>query len=144
MILYLDSSSLVKIFVDEEGSEEVRRQVDEARWASTSVIAYPEARSAFARQMREGALSRQDHGLVKASLDVSWSQLLVLQVTDEIRDRAGDLAEAYALRGFDSVHLSSYLELARRVPRARFSSFDERLRQATEAATRNEGLPAEE
>ena len=135
MILYLDTSSLVKIFVDEEGSDEVRGLVDQARWVSTSVIAYPEARSAFARQSREGALSPRGHRIVKTNLDASWDQFLVLRVTDEIRSRAGDVAEAYALRGFDSLHLASYLELSHYVSNAQFSSFDVRLNQAAEAAT---------
>ena len=43
MILYLDTSSLVKIFVEEDGSQEVRELVDQAAWVSTSVVAYPES-----------------------------------------------------------------------------------------------------
>jgi len=61
VILYLDSSSLVKLFIHEEGSEDVRQLMDQARWVSTSVIAYPEACSAFARQLREKALTPEEH-----------------------------------------------------------------------------------
>lgn len=145
MILYLDTSSLVKIFVEEDGSQETRVLVSQANWVSTSVVAYAEARSAFARQAREGALTSDEHRAVKASLELNWQRFLVLKVTDEIRSRAGDLAEAYALRGFDSLHLASYLELARSAPRsavARFSSFDVRLNQAADAAAqRDEARP---
>lgn len=139
MILYLDTSSLVKIFVEEDGSQEVRELVDQATWVSTSVVAYPESRSAFARQLREGALAPEEHDLVKASLEENWRQFLVLQVTDEIRERAGELAETFALRGFDSLHLASYLELARLESPTRFSCFDERLRSAAEKAVRPAG-----
>lgn len=142
MILYLDTSSLVKIFVEEQGSADVRALVDRATWVCTSVIAYAEARSALARQAREGTLTADDHQRVKASLDLNWQRFLVIKVTEDIRQRAGDLAEAHALRGFDSLHLASYMELARSAPgqAPQFSSYDTRLEQAAETATRLEGL----
>jgi predicted nucleic acid-binding protein len=48
------------------------------------------------------------------------------------------VAERYRLRGYDSVHLASYLEIARRAGAAetQFSSFDERLNRAALAAVR--------
>ena len=80
-------------------------------------------------------MTPEEHSLVKASLEENWSEFLVLQVTDEIRERAGELAESFALRGFDSIHLASYLELARLDSPTRFSCFDKRLRLAAEQAT---------
>ena len=53
MILYLDTSSLVKLYVDEPGSEDVLRLVDQAELVTTSVVAYAEARAALARRRRE-------------------------------------------------------------------------------------------
>jgi len=45
---------------------------------------------------------------------------------------AGDLAERYSLRGFDSIHLASFAEVARRAGpmQTQFSSFDDRLNDA--------------
>jgi hypothetical protein len=51
LILYLDTSSLVKLYVEEDGSPEVERLAIEASLVCTSVIAYAEARSAFAQQL---------------------------------------------------------------------------------------------
>ena len=46
----------------------------------------------------------------------------------------GELAERYRLRGFDSVHLATFAEVARRAGarETRFSSFDDRLNQAAQ------------
>jgi hypothetical protein len=55
LILYLDTSSLVKLYVEETGSPEVEGLADKASLLCTSVIAYPEARSALARLHRGGA-----------------------------------------------------------------------------------------
>ena len=49
MILYLDTSALVKLYVREAGSVLVRRATEASEAAATSTVAYAEARAAFAR-----------------------------------------------------------------------------------------------
>lgn len=132
MILYLDTSSLVKLYVEEESSEEVRRLVREASLVATSVVAYPEARSAFARLRRERAVTAREAEALRTDFERDWPRYLALEVTEPIWRRAGDLAERHALRGFDSLHLASFLSL---LPGdlgepLRFSAFDERLNVA--------------
>ena len=46
MTLYLDTSSLVKLYVEEIGSDDVRELVAESAVVSTSIVAYPETRAA--------------------------------------------------------------------------------------------------
>lgn len=136
MILYLDTSSLVKLYVEESGTPETERLVDEALLVCTSVVAYAEARSALARLCREGALTSEEHAQVKVDLDQDWPRYLAIEVTREIWQAAGDLAEKYALRGFDSLHLASFLHLAQSDlgEPAQFSSFDDRLSRAASTA----------
>src|SRR4051812_6061638 len=55
--LYLETSSLVKLYVTESGSEVVRQLVDKCDVVATSVVAYPETRAALARLRREGVLT---------------------------------------------------------------------------------------
>ncbi|HEX5760985.1 MAG TPA: type II toxin-antitoxin system VapC family toxin [Thermoanaerobaculia bacterium] len=132
MILYLDTSSLVKLYVSEEGSDEVWRLVAEASLVATSVLAYPEARSAFARLRREQAVTAREAERLKADLEQDWPRYLALDVGEPVWRRAGDLAERHALRGFDSLHLASFLSLASAGlgEAVRFSAFDERLNVA--------------
>ena len=54
MILYLDTSALVKLYVREHGSAAVRALVERADVVATSVVAYAEARAAFARLVASG------------------------------------------------------------------------------------------
>ena len=107
MILYLDTSSLIKLYVEESGSRDVESLVAEASFICTSVIAYPEARSALARLSREGNLTAEEHALSKANLEEDWPGYFVLEVTADIWRAAGDLTEKYALRGFDSSTVST-------------------------------------
>ena len=72
MILFLDTSSLVKLYIEEDASRVVRSLVDQASVVSTSVIAYPEVRSAFARLRRERRLTEGELGQIKADLERDW------------------------------------------------------------------------
>lgn len=138
MTLYLDTSSLVKLYVAEPGSDEVGRLVQSATIVATSAIAYTEARAAFARRRREGVLRPQALTAVKKALDADWSRYLVVEVSSVLCRQAGDLAEKYRLRAFDSIHLAAYEEMARSAgPRAcKFSSFDAVLNRAAERLNR--------
>ena len=111
MICYLDTSALVKLYVEEEGSAQVREYVERALLVATSKVAYAEARAAFARCRREELLSESAYRKVVANLDADWSSYYVLELTDAVIREAGVLAERCALRGFDSIHLSSVLTL---------------------------------
>ena len=135
--LYLDTSSLVKLYVMEDGTDEVRSLVAEASILATSVVAYAEARAAFARRVRERALSRAHLTALTRDLEREWPGFLVLDLTDGIARRAGALAERYQLRGYDGVHLSTFVELVMYAGGdAEFSSFDERLNRAAAALRR--------
>lgn len=138
MILYLDTSSLVKLYVDEPGSPEVQRLVDEAELVTTSVVAYSEARSALARRRREKYLKPAGYRRAKAALDVDWHTILTLEVAETLAKSAGDLAERHRLRGFDALHLASYLLIVREFgsEEVRFASADQALDRAARRAAR--------
>jgi len=138
MTLYLDTSSLIKLYVDEDGSDVVRKLVARAAFVSTSVIAYAEARATLARLRREGRLTRSKLSLAKRRFEDEWPTYLRLRVSDSLCREAGDLAERHRLRGDDSVHLASFAEIARRAgaKTTRFSSFDGRLNHAARALRR--------
>lgn len=138
MILYLDTSSLVKVYVAETGSDAVRALLNRATLVTTSLVAYPEVRAAFARRRRDRTLRPADFTRVKRDLETDWPTYVTIEVTAAICQEAGDLAERYRLRGFDSIHLASFAEVVRGVGgvEARFSSFDDRLNHAATALAR--------
>lgn len=134
MILYLETSNLVKLYVREKDSEAVRVSVQASEAVATSVLAYAEARAAFARKLREQGITRDAYRTVKRALDADWPSFFVLNVSAGTARSAGDLAERHALRGFDALHLASAIELrAAGAADLRFSSADDRLRAAAQA-----------
>ncbi|MBE0431507.1 MAG: type II toxin-antitoxin system VapC family toxin [Dehalococcoidia bacterium] len=137
MILYLDTSSLVKLYVEEAGSQEVRDQVAGATAVATATIAHVEARAAFARKRRQGGLSEDEYRHVLDSFREEWPAYLSVDLSEAIINLAGDLTEGHDLRGFDAIHFASALALADKLESpVVFSCADERLK----AAARDRGL----
>jgi uncharacterized protein len=136
--LYLDTSSLVKLYVEEAGSDDVRDLVGQAAVITTSMVAYAETRAALARLRRSGDLSPAKFAAAKRDFEAQWPAFLTLEVTTGVSREAGDLAERYALRGFDALHLASFAEIARRAGATdtRFSSFDDPLNKAARDVAR--------
>jgi len=135
VILYLDTSSLVKLYVDEAGSREVQKLVGGAGVVSTSVVAFPETRAAFARLAREGTLTPEQLASVRSGFQRDWESLFKIRVLKRVYERAGELAEEHALRGFDALHLASFLELLAQAEgeEVEFSACDARLNDAAAA-----------
>ena len=129
MIIYLDTSSLVKLYVEEADADLVRGLVVEAEFVATCRIAFPEAYSAFTRRFRAGEMSAKDYEKVLAVFLQDWQHFVVLDF-DEMA--AAGFVLRHALRGFDAVHLSSAFLLTQGVgrPEVLFSCFDARLSTA--------------
>lgn len=131
MILYLDTSALVKLYAREAGSADVKQAVARADLVATSLIAYVEARSAFARKHRLAEMSDAALGRHKRELEQDWSRLNRLPVDSTTVRRAGDLAEQYRLRAYDALHLASANLLEAAVRSAvTFACFDDALNEA--------------
>ena|SRR3989338_1083558 len=113
MIVYLDPSAVVKLYVEEGGATTVRRVVRDATQVGTSRVTYVEARAAFARRFRERGFSPAAYeGLIR-SFNQEWETYVRLDVTEPLIKLAGDLAERHALRAYDAIQLASALTLQR-------------------------------
>ncbi|HXG57089.1 MAG TPA: type II toxin-antitoxin system VapC family toxin [Vicinamibacterales bacterium] len=140
MTLYIDTSSIVKLYVDEPAREDVRRQLTTATAIVTSEVAYPETRAALARRRRDRSLSRTAFATARRDFDAEWQRFVTIPASSPLCREAGDLAERYHLRGFDSIHLASFAEMLRSLEGAddvEFSSFDDRLNRAARRLARS-------
>jgi len=59
MILYCDTSALIKRYVQEEGSSELTEIWTQALHVCTSTVAFAESMAVFGRKYREGMLNRE-------------------------------------------------------------------------------------
>lgn len=127
MILYLDASALVKLYVEEVGTSVVAGRIQRAEAVATVLITYAESRAALARHRRDGALSVVDLRRAVRELDREWGAYNIVDLTDGLVRSAGALAERHALRGYDAVQLAAALDLRAAGADVEFCAFDTHL-----------------
>ncbi len=131
MILYADTSSLVKLYVEETGSDYVRKCLQKADIVATCRIALPEMLSALTRRFNNHQIEPDTFDLLVKAVRADWRHIVALDVDEH---PAADLVQRYGLRGYDAVHLACAIKLAAREQlNLIFSSFDQQLVQAASA-----------
>lgn len=108
-LVYFDSTALVKLLVEEAGSELAAALWDGCDAALSSRLAHAEVCAALAASVRNHDLD--DEGLTSALRD--WEEFRAamrpVELTERVEHRAGELARRHALSGADAVHLASAL-----------------------------------
>jgi predicted nucleic acid-binding protein len=109
MIVYGDSSMLVKRYLTEAGSAEVIGLLASPTTAGTALVTGAEVSAALARAWRMGALTRPEASRALRVLRAHWPDLVRLRLSEAIIGRADQLAWERDLRGYDAVHLAAAL-----------------------------------
>lgn len=128
MILYADTSSLVKLYVEEVGSDAVRELVRKADMVASCRVALPEMVSALTRRHHNRQIETAVYELLIQAVRNDWKHIVALEFDEQL---AADLVRCHALRGYDAVHLASAVRLAANNQVSMlFSSYDQQLIQA--------------
>ena len=131
MILFCDTSALIKLYLREPESDALLAEAGAASAVVVCRIAWAEAFAAIARRAREVPADRAVLDEARRRLQTHWPSYLVIEVTQPLVELAGEYADIFALRAYDSVQLAA----ARTAQEAtaeelRFACFDARLRKA--------------
>jgi hypothetical protein len=130
-VAFWDASAVVPLCCSQLATTQGRQLQRELKrmivWWGTPL----EARSAFARLVREGGLTDAERGAairLLGRLRLTWDEILP---TEKLRALAEDLPDAHALRAADAAQLAAALIWCGERPRKRpFVCFDQRLRVA--------------
>lgn len=131
MILYCDTSALIKLYLQEESSTLMLDQAATASLLVSCRISWAEAIAAMARRARETPKDASTIALAQQRFQTQWNHFAIVEVTQTLVELAGNYADTFALRGYDSVQLAA----ARIVQESssdslQFACFDERLCKA--------------
>lgn len=131
MILFCDTSALLKLYIAEPGSDVVQAHVAQAEAVAVCRISWAEAHAALSRRAREVPEDAPAIEQAKQALAHDWPRYVVLDIDQALVERAGDYADTFALRGYDSVQLAAAYETGRiaETPVC-FACFDGRLNKA--------------
>ncbi len=132
MIVYADTSALVKLFVTEEGSEAARNMLRQVRAMGTGLLTRAELGAALARGARRGLLLEEEALEARRRMEAAWPTWIHIAVDEDLVFRAEMLAWEYTLRGYDAVHLAAALVWQERIGhRVVLATFDRELWEAT-------------
>ena len=116
MILFCDTSALLKLFIDEQGSDSMIEASSSSEGIAVCRITWAESMASFAH--------------ARSMFEQAWPGFAIADVTQPLVEKAGVFAEAFGLRGFDSVQLAAAHRLHEHfaLPLT-FACFDRRLNQ---------------
>ena len=138
MILYLDTSALVKLFLDEQHSDWVRQWAEESALVMVSELTWTEMCAALALKRRTGQITAAQIDATLAELNEDWPRYQRLGTDAALFNEAGALALRLDLRAYDSVQLAgAWRAFGATGPSLKFCSFDRKLNTAAQAL----GLP---
>ena len=137
MTLYLDSSALAKLYVQEHGTEAVQAAIEKHQGAvAVSTLTLPEVTHAVTRNARAlGASDATVRELHKHILE-DWESLERIPVMDFIAKEAAMLARSKGLRGADAVQLATCALLSRERRGVNFLGFDDALNDAAQTVVK--------
>ena len=113
MILFCDSSALVKLSVREDGRDAVSAQAAAGEVLAVCRIAWVEVMSALDRRACERPQDSAAVATARQRFSTDRLHYLCLEITQELMELAGDYADTFAVRAHDSVQLAA-VKLARR------------------------------
>jgi predicted nucleic acid-binding protein len=103
LILFCDTSALVKLYILEDSSREMQTLAAAATAIAVCRIAWAEMMAALARRAREFPSDAEAIETVRNRLRTDWPRYAVVEVTQSLVELAGEFADTFALRGYDSV-----------------------------------------
>ena len=122
---YFDTSALVKRYVDEPGSLEIRRLL-RTRRVTSSILLRLEVLSALRRCRDEAVLSARTFARLLRQVEADGASWQLVPVSDEIVVTARSRVLQQSLRTLDAIHLASAEALHREGLRVPFVTADAR------------------
>lgn len=124
----------MKLLVREDGTGEVQEAAASASGMGAATLVYAETRAGLVRIVAERRLPAAQVVVARDQLERYWSGFAVVELTRQLAQAAGEMAERHRIRGADAVHLASAFEFGNSGEELRFACWDDRLRKAARDA----------
>lgn len=108
-ITYLDTSAILKLYIQEDHSGEVNLLVKTAEGAGTSILAYAEMAAALSRATRTRLIPEKAAEIAWGNFLSDWPEFTRLKLSTALIERAAKLAWDFGLRGYEAIHLAAAL-----------------------------------
>jgi len=107
VIIYVDTSALVPLLINEPTSEACGELWDSADSITVTRLAYIEAVAALAMAQGMGRISMEEATDGRSVLDDLWPVVDVIELDRELMFEAARLAVVHGLRGYEATHCAA-------------------------------------
>jgi predicted nucleic acid-binding protein len=104
--VYLDTSTYLKLYVKENGSQEVRNVVRNNRILSSAIL-LTECFSAISRKRHIGEIDDKDFDNLVSRIKEGVQYIEIVRLTDEVLVKAEAVALQSTARALDAIHIAS-------------------------------------
>lgn len=111
MILYMDTSALIKRYIGETGSHQVIELWQKAEGLAVSKVAYAEMMAVFYRKKQLKEMVAKVLNVQIKAFKEDWKSFIRVDVSLELEEIIEKVVSRNILRGFDALHLASALFL---------------------------------
>lgn len=126
-VVYAETSAVLAWLLGDESRLRARRVVDSADQVVTSVLTLVEATRGILRAANEQRVAAVDASRLRGLLARTTTAWELMEITPEIRVRAGEPFPVEPARTLDAIHLATALQFARALPELSVLTFDERI-----------------
>lgn len=112
-MLYLDSSALIKRYVQEVGTAKIDKMLQsDVAAAFTSALTFAEVHATLGRRAKDKSLSLSQFSSARNKFDSDWTAAFnVVDLQPSVLAIVRNLVDQFTLRGADLVHLASSIWL---------------------------------
>lgn len=107
MRVFLDTSSLLKRYLEEQGSQELGLLLEEASEVIVAPIAWIESHSALSRLFREKGIDEKRFSLLKKEMKNDFHDFNRVLWNDSLEQKAVEIVEERHLKTLDSIQLAA-------------------------------------
>lgn len=131
MILFCDTSALMKAYAEEMHSALVRDLIEKSTGCFVSLITWPEMCAAFGLKHRTQQITSAEVAIGLERLSDEWGGYGKISVDTQLMLEAGELALRFGLRAYDSIQLASVQRTHQQLGKnLTFCCFDKQLNTA--------------
>jgi predicted nucleic acid-binding protein len=130
VLLYLDTSAVLRAVLEEGTDSELEGKIGTAELLLTSRLSLVECARAFHRLRHQQDVSEQRVSEAERDADAIWSRCEIWELTRAVCELACNVAPAKGLRTLDALQLATYLIARRRLEGLELLTVDRRLRSA--------------
>ena len=106
MRAFVDTSSLFKKYVEEDGSDRLNELLNDVSEIAISPLTWTEINSIFARRLRENLLTSQQATWLKSQAERDFSSFHRVNWSDALENKAVELMNKSSILTLDAIHLA--------------------------------------